>query len=268
MTRSERLNNIQKDVVLANHTSFRIGGRAQYFFVAKTKDHLIRAVKWAKKRNLPFFILGGGSNVLISDKGFKGLVIKFQDQKLSQLVNNGLEWTVGIPGTVGGAIWGNAGAFGKSMENALESVEVYDIKDEKIKVLDKKDCQFGYRDSIFKKNPNLIILSAKIKPRKSSPRKIKEYLKCRKEKQPLNFPSAGSFFKNPPGFSAGELIEKCGLGGKQIGGAKISEQHANFIVNMGGAKASDVLALAKMCQDKVKEKFGVELKEEIMLLGF
>ncbi|OIO46193.1 MAG: UDP-N-acetylenolpyruvoylglucosamine reductase, partial [Parcubacteria group bacterium CG1_02_39_15] len=265
---------IKKNVLLKNYTTFKIGGRAKYFYIAKDKEDLIRAITLAKKMKLPFFILGGGSNLLISDRGFNGLVIKF-GQPLSLYVSKGLEWAVGIPGTIQGAVCGNAGAFKQSMQDAVKEVEVFDVKTGEIKNFKNKDCQFSYKDSIFKKKKNLIILSVKIKNRasegsededenevliaskKSNAQKIKEYLDYRKERQPLNFPSAGSVFKNPPGFSAGELIDECGLKGKKIGNVKISEKHANFIVNLGRGEAKDVMRLIKIIKNRVKKKFGV-----------
>ncbi len=288
------LPDIKKNIFLRNYTTFRIGGPAKYFFVAKTKEDLTKAIQMAKKSNLPFFILGGGSNILVSDKGYNGLVIKIKNQKskiknnrilaeaglaLNRLVelslkNNltGMEWAVGIPGTIGGAIYGNAGAFKKSMKDLIKEVEVFDTKDEKIKIFKNKDCKFGYRDSIFKKKKNLIILSASLQLKKGKKMKIKEkikrYLNYRKETQPLNFPSAGSIFKNPKNFYAGFLIEKCGLKGKRIGNAKISEKHANFIVNLGNGKAKDVKKLIKLIKKKVKNKFKIELEEEIQYLSF
>ena len=255
----------RKNVPLKNYTTFKIGGPAKYFFEAKRKEELIEAIKLAKKLELPFFILGGGSNLLVSDKGFDGLVIKF-GQPLSSYVSKGLEWAVGIPGTVQGAVYSNAGAFKKSIKDVVKEVEVFDTKTEKIKNFKSKDCKFGYRDSIFKKNKNLIILSVKIKSKKSNRKKIKQYLDYRKKTQPLNFPSAGSIFKNPRGFFAADLIERCGLRGKRIGKVKISEKHANFIVNLGNGKAKDVKKLIKLAKQKVKSKFGIVLKEEIQLL--
>ena len=335
----------KKNVLLKNHTTFRIGGSAKYFFVAKTKEDLIEAIKLAKKLNpspfpkgdrvkLPFFILGGGSNLLVSDKGFNGLVIKF-GRPLSWYVSKGLEWAAGIPGTIQGAVYGNTGAFGKSMKDVVESVEVFDTKTEKIKIFKNKDCRFSYRNSIFRKKKNLIILSVKIKSKKvdelrssprsanarvvdelrssprfaaarvvdelrSSPRfaaarvsnvkKIKQYLDYKKQTQPLNFPSAGSIFKNftphrnkisgaGPNelkelkkfqktgmIPAARLIEECGLKGKKIGNVKISEKHGNFIVNLDGGKAKDVIKLIKLTKKKVKNKFKVNLEEEIQYL--
>jgi len=309
----KELPGVKKNILLKNYTTFRIGGPAKYFFQAKTKSDLILAVKIAKKFRLPFFVFGGGSNLLVSDKGFKGLVIKIQNSKfeilngarrrregggrvsskifteagtlLGQLVNattrvglTGLEWAVGIPGTVGGAVRGNAGAFRKSMKDIIKTVEAFDTKTGKIKILKNKDCKFGYRDSIFKKNKNLIILSAMLQLKKGRhppatrkkkiKNKIQKNLEQRKETQPLNFPSAGSIFQNPPGFSAGELIEKCGLKGKRIGNVKIFEKHANFIVNLGGGKGKDVMGLIKIIKNRVKKKFEVVLEEEIQFLGF
>jgi UDP-N-acetylmuramate dehydrogenase len=269
---------IKRNVLLKNYTAFKIGGRAKYFFVAKTKDDLVKTILVARKLKLPFFILGGGSNLLVSDRGFNGLVIKY-GQPLSSYVLKGLEWAVSIPGTVQGAVYGNAGAFGKSMADVVEQVEVFDAKTGKVKIFKNKDCHFAYRNSIFKKKKNLIILSVKIKSKKSNPQKIKQYLDYRKKTQPLSFFSAGSVFKNPPpeqspvrrksaGFSAGELIEKCNLKGKRVGDAQISEKHANFIINLGNAKAREVKKLINLVKKQVKDRFKIGLEEEICYLGF
>ena len=310
MTIKNLLPGVKKNILLKNYTTFKIGGPAKYFFVAKNKEDLIKAISVVKKLNpspfpkgdrvkLPFFILGGGSNLLVSDAGFNRLVIKIKNKKLKikntnkklkiievesgvllnqvvdlALQNNltGLEWAVGIPGTVGGAVWGNAGAFNKSMKDVVKSVEALEVKNEKCKVKNFKnrDCRFGYRDSIFKHNKNLIILSAVLQLKKGKKKeienKVKENLNYRKERQPLNFPSAGSIFKNPPGFFAGELVERCGLKGKKIGNVKISEIHSNFIVNLGRGTAKDVMRLIKIIKNKVKKKFGVVLEEEIQYL--
>ncbi|MBL7150209.1 MAG: UDP-N-acetylmuramate dehydrogenase [Candidatus Pacebacteria bacterium] len=280
MSIKKLLPGVKTNTSLKNYTTFKIGGRAEYFFVAKTKEDLIGAIKVAKKLKLPFFVLGGGSNLLISDRGFKGIVIKF-GQPLSLYVSKGLEWAVGIPGTIQGAVWSNAGAFKKSMKDVVKEVEVFDTKTGKVKIFKNKDCRFSYRNSIFRKGKNLIILSVKIKSKKvdelrSSPRsanarvsnakKIKQYLDYRKKTQPLEFPSAGSVFKNPVGFSAGELIAKVGFKGKKIGQAQISEKHANFIVNLGGATAKDVKKLINLTKKSVKKKFKINLEEEIQFL--
>lgn len=306
----------QKGVLLKNYTTFKIGGRAKYFVKVKSEKDLINAVKRAKHLNLPFFILGGGSNLLVEDEGYKGLVIKVENSKmkvqeesskfifhcqagtlLANLISKsskigaaGVEWAVGIPGTIGGAVWGNAGAFGKSMKDIVKSVNVLVAKEIKKpgghklvviknKKIENKDCKFGYRDSIFKKNKNLIILSAEIELQKGDKNKIrkkmKEFILKRKKTQPLNFLSSGSVFKNfiesknksaKNIISSGELIEKCGLKGKKIGRAQISKKHANFIVNLGGAKAKDVIELINLAKKEVKKKFKLILKEEIQLL--
>jgi UDP-N-acetylmuramate dehydrogenase len=306
---------IREKVLLRDYTTFKIGGPARYFFVAKNKEDLKNAILWAKKKKLLFFILGGGSNVLFSDKGFNGLVIKIQNTRyeirntkivaeagvpLQKLVLetakkglSGLENLAGIPGTLGGAIWGNAGAFGREIRDLVEEVKVLEVKGSRLKVkrLKNKECEFGYRESVFKRKKNWIILEATLKlkkgKRKEIEEKIKEILRLRKEKQPLEFPSAGSVFKNVPvekvpkeirekfkeeikdGFlPAGVLIEAAGLKGFQIEGAKISEKHANFILNVGEAKASDVKELMEKIKKEVKKKFKVQLEEEIKLVGF
>jgi UDP-N-acetylmuramate dehydrogenase len=306
---------IKKNVSLKNYSTFKIGGKAKYFLIAKNEKEILKGICWAKKKKIPFFILGGGSNVLFSDKGFNGLLIKLQNTQyeirntkiiaeagvpLQKLVLesakkglSGLENLAGIPGTLGGAIWGNAGAFGKEIGDLVEEVKTLQIANCKLKIekLKKKDCKFGYRDSIFKRKKNWIILEAILKLKKGKKKeiekKIKEILKLRKEKQPLRFPSAGSVFKNLPmkkvpkkvrekfkekiknGFlPAAVLIEAAGLKGYQIGGAKISEKHANFIVNIKSAKASDVKELIEKIKKEVKKKFKIKLEEEIELVGF
>ncbi len=288
---------IQRNVSLAKWTTFCIGGRAEFFYTAKSKEALIKAVLAAEKIKAPFFVLGGGSKLLVSDEGFKGIVIKLQNTKyklqntkiiaeagvmLGVLVNvsaktglSGFEWAAGIPGTVGGALRGNAGAFGGEMKDAVREVETYNIKKESREIFKNKDCCFGYRNSIFKQEKNLVILSAVIELRKGDKGKIKkeirEHLNYRKEKHPLNFPSAGSIFKNVKPKNAREipaawLIDKCGLKGRRIGSAKISEKHTNFIVNLGNAKSYDVKKLINLAKRKVKNKFKIELKEEIQAL--
>ncbi len=295
---------IKENILLAKYTTFKIGGGAKYFLVAKTKEDLIEGVKFARQKHLPFFVLGGGSNLLVSDEGFEGLIIKLHslDQpkihispllrssglislkveagiQLKKVVEfcvknglTGLEWAAGIPGTVGGAIYGNAAAFGKSMADIVEKIEVFDASESRIKNYGVIECKFGYKESIFKKNKNLIILSCIISLKKGNKKEIKEkikyFLDYRERHHPLNLPSAGSVFKNPPGISAGELIEKCGLKGKRIGDAQVSQKHANFIVNLGKARAEDILKLINLIKEEVKKKFGIVLEEEIQYLGF
>ena len=314
---------IKSNVLLKNFTTYKIGGPAKYFFAAKNRDGLMKALKTAKEFNLPVFILGGGSNVLVSDKGFKGLVIKMQNANikikndsekskiifveagtlLSKLIDfcvknglSGLEWAAGIPGiTVGGAIYGHAQAFGEKMSDVVKSVEAVDEKTLKIINFTKKQCLFFLKNSIFKKNKNLAIISAVLELVKKNPKeiknKIKENLNYRKKAHPLNFPSAGSVFVNPEivvknknlltkfpelieynnkngVIPAGYLISKCGLSEKRIGNAQISKKHCNFIINLGGAKAKDVLSLMELVKKEVKKTFGIELETEVQLVGF
>jgi len=314
----EKLKNELKDLKenepLAPYTTFKIGGPARYFFVAKTSDDLVKAVKIVLKLKIPYYILGGGSNLLISNEGFNGLVIKCQMSNvkcqnnqivaesgvpLSTVVGKsieagltGLEWAAGIYGTIGGAVRGNAGAFGHSISEAVEEIRSINYEGRIMKFNNKK-CQFGYRDSIFKKTKD-IILEVVLKLEKGDRGKSKElvagYLKQRKEKQPLEYPSAGSIFKNieiknlsqselerlnPPKefiekrkIPAAWLIDKLDLRGKKIGGAKISEKHANFIINTGNATADNVLALISLIKMKVRDELGIQLEEEIEYLGF
>jgi len=301
--------NIQKDIKLSDYSTFRIGGEAKFFATVKDEEELLEAINYAKENNLKFFILGGGSNILFADEGFKGLIIKIHNTSyiihntsidcgagllLSQAVNiakdnnlTGMEWASGIPGTIGGAIFGNTGAFGGDMGNSVLEVKIYDISESKIINYESNSCDFGYRDSIFKQNSNLIVISAKIKLEKGDKEeiesKMKEVINKRLEKQPKGF-SLGSFFKNPSvsdekikeefekennvkcrenKIPAGWLIDKAGFRGKKIGGAMVSEKHCNFIINDGSATSKDIIALASIIKQEVKNKFGVELREEI-----
>lgn len=308
--------NFKRNISLDRYTAFKIGGKARYFFEARNIEDLMEAIKSAKKLKLPFFILGGGANVLFSDKGFNGLVIKIKMTDFGFLKNKiiaeagaqlgdlvwlsrkeslkGLEWAAGIPGTIGGAVYGNAQAFGNKISEIVESAEALDVKSLKIKKLSKKECRFDIKSSLFKKNKNLIILSVILKLKKGDRKKIeesiKEHLEYRKKHHPLNFPSAGSVFINIEStirnkkilekypklkefnkkriIHAGYLAEECGLKGEKIGGAQISEKHGNFIVNFNNAKAEDVKKLIKLMKREIKNKFGLLLKEEIQIINF
>lgn len=290
--------NIKKNELLADYCTYKIGGPARCLLGARSEDEVVAALQAAGDSGCPFFVLGGGSNVLFADSGYPGMVILMRNDSieirdggqeaslvvgagtpLSKLVNfsrdnslAGLEWAAGIPGTVGGAIRGNAGAFHEEMSNSVVRVRAIEISDKNFLpvILEKKDCGFEYRNSIFKQNKKLVIVSASLIMAKGSreniEREMKEYLQKKATAQPLDHPSAGSVFINPPGFFAGKLIEDCGLKGKFVGGAKISEKHANFIINTGGAKASDVLELIARIKKAVKEKFNIDLKEEIEIV--
>ncbi len=277
---------IKENEILTNHSTFKIGGPARYFVVAKSKEEILEAIEFAKQKNLPFFILGGGSNILFSDKGFDGIIIKIQNTKykiqdeniiasagmsfaklISQSVENGLsglEWGVGIPGTIGGCAAGNCGAYGHDISESVRKITTLD------KEYSKDECQFSYRKSKFKNSENKeIILEIELKLEKGdkekNQEKIKNILSNRRGKIPP-YPSIGCIFKNPKPLSAKNLIEQCGLSGKQIGGARISELHANFIVNVGRATSEDVLTLINLCKEKVREKFSIGLEEEIVVV--
>lgn len=303
----------QKNINLASLTTFQVGGPADYFYEAKGSEEIIEAVKEVKSNGWPIFVLGGGSNILVSDEGFRGAVVKMQNAKfkiqnentifceagvlLSRLVAEsikigiaGLEWAIGIPGTIGGAIVGNSGAYGQSIGENVREVEVLDLTTLTKKVYASADCKFQYRESIFKRNKEIVlsvILELPKNDGQNSSELIKKYLEQRNSKIPP-YPSAGSVFKNieiknissevlknipaeivkAGKLAAGYLIEQCGLKGKKIGGAEISNKHANFIINTSSAKAKDVAQLMQLCQKLVKEKFGIELEPEIRLIGF
>jgi UDP-N-acetylmuramate dehydrogenase len=317
----KELPQIKKNIFLKNYTTYKIGGPAKYFFIAENKEELIGAIKLTRKFNLPIFILGGGSNVLVSEKGFDGLVVKIKDTKykiqdakvfvgagvelnklayaVSEVGLSGLEWAVGIPGaTIGGAIFGHAQAFGEKISEIIKSVQVLDIETLEIKNFNKEQCKFSLKKSIFKNKKKFIIISATLELKEKSPKKIKDKIKknlnYRKNNHPINFPSAGSTFVNPVRnklpkeigdllanrisngvnpeqieiIPAGWLIEQCGLSGKKIGNAQISEKHANFIINLGGAKAEEVLELINLAKKEVKTKFKINLETEVQFIGF
>jgi UDP-N-acetylmuramate dehydrogenase len=308
--------NIKEKVPLSDFTSFHLGGPARYFMEVKNKNDLEEALEFIKKEKVDWFILGGGSNLLVSDQGFNGLVIKINNQKveiqgtkiiagagllLSEAVSlagknnlSGLEWAMGIPGTLGGAIFGNAGAYGSSISDNIEKVEVVDSSREKFswKSYSSGDCQFAYRNSIFKQRKELIIFSVVFSlvlgKTEEIADKMKKIIQARIGKLPQD-PSAGSFFKNPQvknqkvlaefekdqgikspdgKIPAGWLIDQLGLCGKKIGGAMVSAEHSNFIINTGGAKAEDVIILASLIKQKVRNHFGVQLEEEVQSIGF
>jgi UDP-N-acetylmuramate dehydrogenase len=311
--------NIKENVPLAPYTTYRLGGPARYFFVAKSVEEIKQAAKAAKECNLPIFILGGGSNILISDSGFDGLAIKIENKELSvdgnkikagagvmlgQIVAlalqnslSGLEWAAGIPGTIGGAVRGNAGAFGKSTGDTVSKALALDISEEEAKTteLTQEQCEFDYRESIFKKNNNFIVLEVELvlelKDKTEVQKQMAENIKSRANSHP-KFPSAGCSFKNiivtpeikekikainPEGeqkikggkIGAGWFIDQAGLKGYKIGGAQVSAEHANFVVKTDDtARAEDIVMLISYVKQQVRDKFGVQLQEEVQYVGF
>lgn len=284
---------------MKKHTSFKVGGPAEVFIKVENEQELREIQHCANNEKIPVVIIGNGSNILVTDKGIRGIVIKIDIKKLEiQEIKNeikgtkkitvgagnklmelaytlakqdiaGLEELSGIPGTIGGAIRMNAGAHGKEMKDVIESVKVMD-ENGKIKILQNSDLQFEYRNSIFSKTKDIILEATMILEtgkREEIQQKIKEYADLRKSKQPLEYPSAGSTFKRGNNFITAKLIDETGLKGYQIGGAAISEKHAGFIVNKGNATAKDILELIEYTQEKVYEKAGEKIELEVEIIG-
>lgn len=286
------------------HTSFKVGGPARFFAKVETTEDLKAALAYAAEKKLPHFILGNGTNLLVSDSGFKGVVItlagefsaiedqgngkfrvgaavplgRFARATLKQGFGN-IHKLAGIPGTLGGALYMNAGAYGQEIGNCCTSVTLLD-ENGNFQERNAKDCAFGYRQSIFQKNRETILsanfqLNISEKNVEQLEEELKECMAKRKASQPLNMPNAGSTFKRldqgsaemPTQIAPGYYIEQAGFKGYRIGGAEVSTLHANFIVNAGGATAKDIKDLSELVQQKVFEKFGVQLKREIILLG-
>lgn len=284
---------VKFDEPMRLHTTFKIGGPADAFVEVQNAEEIISLIKYCKQNSIPYMIMGNGSNMLVSDKGIRGVVIQVGKAMnnitidgeavtaqagvlMSTLANailkaelSGFETLSGIPGTLGGGIYMNAGAYGGELKDVIDTVTYID---ESGKVITKpnEELDLSYRHSMFETG-KYVILSAELKLKKGSYDEIKaamqEYNKRRSDKQPLSMPSAGSTFKRPEGYFAGKLIQDSGLVGYSVGGAQVSEKHAGFVVNKGGATAADVLALIKHIQDTVKEKFGVCLEPEVRLIG-
>lgn len=292
----EKLNleKIEKDISLSTLTTYKTGGIAKLVVYPNNINNLKQMLKLIHKYNIKYFILGKGSNTLFSDKEFNGVIIKLDKLNnfkikqteiyvesgmiLSKLVQasvknelTGLEFAIGIPGTIGGAIYMNAGAYGNNMSDIVKSVIVLNEKFQ-IKEIPLEKLKFDYRYSIFQDNKNLICVAANIKLEHGNhdeiASKIKENLLKRKNSQPLEYPSAGSVFRNPEGNYAGKIIEELGLKGKNIGGAEISTKHANFIINKNNASSSDILNLIKLVQKEVKDKYKIDLKLEQQLVNW
>ncbi|MFA7123851.1 MAG: UDP-N-acetylmuramate dehydrogenase [Candidatus Delongbacteria bacterium] len=283
--------NVKFDEQMSAHTYYRIGGPAAVYAAPDGSKELAAVVEVCKENNIPYYILGRGSNILVSDRGFDGCVIdmteSFRDiaaegnliaagagsllsavaKEAAENSLTGFEELAGIPGTVGGALVMNAGCYGKEISSLVLSADI--LSEGKIVKIEKNDIGFGYRHSGLK---GRIVTGAVFALEKGDPEaigsKMAEYSALRRSKQPLNYPSCGSVFKRPQEGFAGKFIEDAGLKGKTIGGAMVSDLHAGFIINTGTATAQDVLSLIKLIKVTVKEKFGVELNEEVIYLGF
>ena len=287
--------NVLLNEPMSKHTSFKIGGTADIFIKVNNIQELQFILKIAKENNVPFFILGNGSNLLVSDKGIRGIVCKIDinkfdieekgsfilvtvgsgnknaeiAQKLLKLEIEGFEFASGIPGTIVGAIKMNAGAYRSEMKNIVLSTTYMDYNGNIYKI-DLKEHEFEYRKSIFS-NKNYIILESTLKLKKGKKseieEKMNEYSKARKEKQPYNKPSAGSTFRRGEDYITAKIIDECGLKGKQIGGAKVSEKHAGFIINENNATSNDILELIDYVQKEVLKQTGKKIKLEIEIVG-
>ncbi|HCA04275.1 MAG TPA: UDP-N-acetylenolpyruvoylglucosamine reductase [Ruminococcaceae bacterium] len=283
-----------KDEPMSRHTSFKIGGNADTYIKVKDVSQLKTLIKECREADVDYFIIGNGSNILVSDEGIRGVVIRLGGdfKKISLLdeetiycgsgaslaslckfaLNNGLsglEFAWGIPGSVGGAVFMNAGAYGGEMKQAVHSVS-HLTPDGEIGRCDRQDLDFGYRTSVYRKSGN-IITGTVLKLKKGNPDEIRDkmedFMGRRADKQPLDYPSAGSVFKRPQGAFAGALIEQCGLKGKSRGGAQVSEKHAGFIINTGNATASDVRGLIREVQTAVAEETGYHLECELIIMN-
>lgn len=301
--------NLLKDVPMSRYTTFRVGGDVSYLVSVENEEILIALLKLLKENDLPYYLLGNGSNLLVSDQGYDGVMIRLggdfskiewteqagqsaagsdsvpdtgvicqagaavmltnMAQKAAEHDLAGMEFAYGIPGTVGGAIVMNAGAYGGEMCRIVESVR---LLDEDLQIVTRRgdEMAFGYRTSILKKKP-YVVLSVRLKlhpgDKKEVMAKMNTNMSARKEKQPLEYPSAGSTFKRPEGYFAGKLIQDAGLRGYCVGGAQVSEKHCGFVINTGNATAADICHLIRNVQSKVRETSGVTLEPEVIMLG-
>lgn len=284
---------IKFDELMKDHTTFRIGGPAEAFVMPGSAGEVQAVIGLCREEQLPYYVLGNGSNLLVSDKGIQGMVVQIGKEMNKIRVNGetvtvqagallsavakralaeglaGFEFAAGIPGSLGGACVMNAGAYGGEMKHVIETVTVLTPEGE-IREIPGNEMGFGYRTSIVAEE-GYIVLEARIRlheGKKDEIRKLMEDLRERRvSKQPLEYPSAGSTFKRPEGYFAGKLIQDAGLRGFRVGGAQVSEKHCGFVINAGGATAADVMELMRQVSDKVEEKFGVRLEPEVKKLG-
>lgn len=285
---------IKTEEPMKEHTTFRIGGPARFFLKPDTEEELKELLICCREKQLPYFLLGNGSNLLVSDKGFDGAVIQLgegfqgirqEGERLyikagtmlgraakyaAEAGLGGLEFASGIPGTIGGAIFMNAGAYGGEMKQVVKQVKVMK-QDGSCCVLGTEDLAMGYRTSIVKEKGYIVlevVLELFKRPIEEIQGRMEELKAARKEKQPLEFPSAGSTFKRPEGYFAGKLIMDAGLKGFKVGDAQVAEKHCGFVINRGEASAADVMELVKTVQERVEKQSGVKLELEVQTLGF
>lgn len=285
---------IIKDVEMKDYTSFKAGGKANKMVICEREDEVIETLREIKEKNEKYIMLGNGSNTLVKDSGFSGTVIKLGDSfsKIIRTGNNlvcggntlmsvvakyalregltGFEFASGIPGSIGGAFFMNAGAYGGEIKDIAKSAKIISRDTLELKEVGLSDMGLSYRHSVFQENGD-IILSVEISLEEGNKSEIestmKDLAKKRNSKQPVQFPSAGSFFKRPEGHFAGKLIQDSGMRGVSVGGAQVSELHSGFIINKGNATATDIIQLMELVQKKVYEKFGVSLEPEVRIIG-
>ena len=287
---------VRENELLAKHSSFKIGGPAKIAVFPKNREEFVSILRAVKNCNYKYMVVGNGSNLLFDDNGYDGIIIftkymtateyVYKPEKtlikvecgrpLTELSGEtgkkhsltGLEFAYGIPGTVGGAVYMNAGAYGGQMSDIVIETEYFDSASGEIKTLCGDEHNFDYRHSVFAEHPEYVILSTTLEMKSGNAEEIfaimNKNMTARREKQPLEYPNAGSTFKRPEGHFAGKLIEDCGLKGYTIGGAQISDKHAGFTINIGGATSADVLSVIRHTRETVLEKFGVELESEII----
>lgn len=285
--------NIRLNEPMDRHVSFKIGGPADIMVLPGSVEEIVNTVEICKKNNYPYFIMGNGTNLLVRDGGYRGVIIKIGDNMSNYNIDGeevygqagillsslsgytarasleGMEFASGIPGTLGGAVAMNAGAYDGEMKDIVEWARVVTPYGD-INKLSIEEMKMGYRTSLAQRE-GLIIVDCGMKLKKGNreeiEEKINEYSRRRKTKQPLHLSSAGSTFKRPKGYYAGKLIEEAGLKGKKIGNAQVSDMHCGFVVNLGGASAREVLALIDYVRNEVNKKFGVELEPEVKIIG-
>ena len=285
--------NVLVDEPMSRHTTFEIGGPADLYVIPETADEVREVIAACRQAEVPYFVLGNGSDLLVSDEGYRGVIVGLSDgfinvsidgcemtcqagvslreasEMACELGFTGLEFACGIPGSIGGACFMNAGAYDGCIADVLKSVRVV-MPDGSVETIAAQDLALGYRASRIR-DDGLVVLSATFRLRKGDPKAIRarmdDLTHKRESKQPLDKPSAGSTFKRPEGYFAGKLIMDAGLQGYQVGGAAVSKKHAGFVVNLGGATAADVHAVIEHVQDEVERQFGVRLEPEVRFLG-
>ncbi len=293
-TRLQQYAKVETNASMADYTSFRAGGCARYLVFPEDEEALTAVVREVKEAGVPYYVTGNGSNILVRDGGFPGVIIKIADgfseirtegnriiagagallsaiaKEAARQSLSGLEFASGIPGSLGGAVYMNAGAYDGEMKNVLETVRLLDPQTGTIREAKAEELELGYRYSKLYETGEIVLGAVmQLQPgdQEEIRGKIRDFTERRTTKQPLSYPSAGSFFKRPEGYFAGKLVQDAGLKGLTVGGAQVSTLHSGFVINIGGATATDIIALMHLVQARVKEQFGVDLEPEVRIIG-